>query len=154
MPDLVVEPNSGSPLTSEEQAMLTAASSGDLTTLSGSFFRGTSLLVRDFTGCSALHLASQHGHTEVVRFILEHGSKVLLDLTNRETGDTALHKAASQKHHTVCRLLMDSGASLIKTNFKVRTSHTHLLILHHTHSQTTVEEARELRGTKELAFLP
>ena len=97
--------------------------------LSGSFFRGTSLLVRDSTGCSALHLASQHGHTEVVHFILEHGecvsvclcvcvcvccfllhpsnelvckllmfakmlalfvcfllgSKVLLDLTNRET---------------------------------------------------------------------
>ncbi|XP_064794485.1 diacylglycerol kinase iota isoform X3 [Oncorhynchus masou masou] len=121
MPDLVVEPNSGSPLTSEEQAMLMAASSGDLTTLSGSFFRGTSLLVRDSTGCSALHLASQHGHTEVVHFILEHGSKVLLDLTNRETGDTALHKAASQKHHAVCHLLIDSGASLIKTNFKGKT---------------------------------
>uniref|UniRef100_A0A8C7D9B7 Diacylglycerol kinase n=1 Tax=Oncorhynchus kisutch TaxID=8019 RepID=A0A8C7D9B7_ONCKI len=44
--------------------------------LSGSFFRGTSLLVRDSTGCSALHLASQHGHTEVVRFILEHGECV------------------------------------------------------------------------------
>uniref|UniRef100_A0A8C8GX13 Diacylglycerol kinase n=1 Tax=Oncorhynchus tshawytscha TaxID=74940 RepID=A0A8C8GX13_ONCTS len=51
MPDLVVEPNSG-------------------------FFRGTSLLVRDSTGCSALHLASQHGHTEVVHFILEHGECV------------------------------------------------------------------------------
>uniref|UniRef100_A0A8K9X8B4 Diacylglycerol kinase n=1 Tax=Oncorhynchus mykiss TaxID=8022 RepID=A0A8K9X8B4_ONCMY len=44
--------------------------------LSGSFFRGTSLLVRDSTGCSALHLASQHGHTEVVHFILEHGECV------------------------------------------------------------------------------
>uniref|UniRef100_A0A8C8FQ35 Diacylglycerol kinase n=1 Tax=Oncorhynchus tshawytscha TaxID=74940 RepID=A0A8C8FQ35_ONCTS len=46
------------------------------TELSGSFFRGTSLLVRDSTGCSALHLASQHGHTEVVHFILEHGECV------------------------------------------------------------------------------
>uniref|UniRef100_A0A4W5MFK7 Diacylglycerol kinase n=1 Tax=Hucho hucho TaxID=62062 RepID=A0A4W5MFK7_9TELE len=103
--------------------------------LSGSFFRGTSLLVRDSNGCSALHLASQHGHTEVVRFILEHGSKVLLDLTNRETGDTALHKAASRKHHAVCRLLMDSGASLIKTNFK---------------GKTPVEQARDA-GDQELA---
>uniref|UniRef100_A0A674EEC4 Diacylglycerol kinase n=1 Tax=Salmo trutta TaxID=8032 RepID=A0A674EEC4_SALTR len=99
MPDLVVEPNSG-------------------------FFRGTSLLVRDSTGCSALHLASQHGHTEVVRFILEHGE-----------GDTALHKAASQKHHAVCHLLMDSGASLIKTNFK---------------GKTPVEQARNA-GDQELA---
>uniref|UniRef100_A0A8C7IFK5 Diacylglycerol kinase n=1 Tax=Oncorhynchus kisutch TaxID=8019 RepID=A0A8C7IFK5_ONCKI len=47
-----------------------------LSQLSGSFFRGTSLLVRDSTGCSALHLASQHGHTEVVHFILEHGECV------------------------------------------------------------------------------
>uniref|UniRef100_A0AAZ3PEU7 Diacylglycerol kinase n=1 Tax=Oncorhynchus tshawytscha TaxID=74940 RepID=A0AAZ3PEU7_ONCTS len=99
MPDLVVEPNSG-------------------------FFRGTSLLVRDSTGCSALHLASQHGHTEVVHFILEHGE-----------GDTALHKAASQKHHAVCHLLMDSGASLIKTNFK---------------GKTPVEQARNA-GDQELA---
>uniref|UniRef100_A0A8C7DH42 Diacylglycerol kinase n=1 Tax=Oncorhynchus kisutch TaxID=8019 RepID=A0A8C7DH42_ONCKI len=149
MPDLVVEPNSGvavlfiylflwyrSPLTSEEQDVsLIAVFFLSLFQLSGSFFRGTSLLVRDSTGCSALHLASQHGHTEVVRFILEHGSKVLLDLTNRETGDTALHKAASQKHHAVCRLLMDSGASLIKTNFK---------------GKTPVEQARDA-GDQELA---
>uniref|UniRef100_A0A673ZZW9 Diacylglycerol kinase n=1 Tax=Salmo trutta TaxID=8032 RepID=A0A673ZZW9_SALTR len=91
--------------------------------LSGSFFRGTSLLVRDSTGCSALHLASQHGHTEVVRFILEHGEY------------TALHKAASRKHHAVCHLLMDSGASLIKTNFK---------------GKTPVEQARDA-GDQELA---
>uniref|UniRef100_A0A8C7IJT2 Diacylglycerol kinase n=1 Tax=Oncorhynchus kisutch TaxID=8019 RepID=A0A8C7IJT2_ONCKI len=99
-----------------------------LSQLSGSFFRGTSLLVRDSTGCSALHLASQHGHTEVVHFILEHGECV-------SVGDTALHKAASQKHHAVCHLLMDSGASLIKTNFK---------------GKTPVEQARNA-GDQELA---
>uniref|UniRef100_A0A4W5MJW5 Diacylglycerol kinase n=1 Tax=Hucho hucho TaxID=62062 RepID=A0A4W5MJW5_9TELE len=60
-------------------------------------------------------------------------------------GDTALHKAASRKHHAVCRLLMDSGASLIKTNFKVRTSHTHTQSTHtrtvhtqYTHRHTLV----------------
>uniref|UniRef100_A0A6Q2XP97 Diacylglycerol kinase n=1 Tax=Esox lucius TaxID=8010 RepID=A0A6Q2XP97_ESOLU len=95
MPDLVVEPSSGLINVFVSQ-------------LSGSFFRGTSLLVRDSRGCSALHLASQHGHIEVVRFILEHG-------------DTALHKAASEKHHAVCHLLIDSGASLIKTNFQGKT---------------------------------
>lgn len=41
--------------------------------LSGSCGGGVSLLVRDSMGCTALHLAAQHGHTEVVGFILEHG---------------------------------------------------------------------------------
>uniref|UniRef100_A0A6Q2YP98 Diacylglycerol kinase n=1 Tax=Esox lucius TaxID=8010 RepID=A0A6Q2YP98_ESOLU len=105
MPDLVVEPSSGLINVFVSQ-------------LSGSFFRGTSLLVRDSRGCSALHLASQHGHIEVVRFILEHGVCVCGCMW---IGDTALHKAASEKHHAVCHLLIDSGASLIKTNFQGKT---------------------------------
>uniref|UniRef100_A0AAZ3RWF9 Diacylglycerol kinase n=1 Tax=Oncorhynchus tshawytscha TaxID=74940 RepID=A0AAZ3RWF9_ONCTS len=101
MPDLVVEPNSGylDRLPSKHLTVLLEIAQKpfpdiicttevdtdvsliavfflSLFQLSGSFFRGTSLLVRDSTGCSALHLASQHGHTEVVRFILEHGECV------------------------------------------------------------------------------
>lgn len=41
--------------------------------VSGSCTSGVSLLVRDSMGCNALHLAAQHGHTEIVSFILEHG---------------------------------------------------------------------------------
>uniref|UniRef100_UPI0037E88334 diacylglycerol kinase iota isoform X2 n=1 Tax=Semicossyphus pulcher TaxID=241346 RepID=UPI0037E88334 len=124
MPDLVVEPTAGTPLTSEEQALLKAASTGDLSTLSECVRRGVSLLVRDSGGCSALHIAAQNGHTEVVSYILQQGSKVLLDLTDREKcvgGETALHKAASEKQHAVCRLLVEAGASLQKTNFQGKT---------------------------------
>ncbi|KAG7456009.1 hypothetical protein MATL_G00247230 [Megalops atlanticus] len=121
MPDLVVEPSTGTPLTTEEQALLTAASCGDLTTFSSSWGRGVSLLVRNSGGCSVLHLAAQQGHAEVVSFILEHTSKLILDLTDSEAGDTALHKAASQRQHAVCRLLVDTGASLSKTNFQGKT---------------------------------
>ncbi|XP_067110176.1 LOW QUALITY PROTEIN: diacylglycerol kinase iota [Osmerus mordax] len=121
MPDLVVEPSSGVTLTTEEQALLSAASSGDLPTLSGCLGRGASLLVRDSQGCSALHLASHRGHTGMVSFILEHGSKLVLDLTDRERGDTALHKATSEKQHAVCRLLVEAGATLNKTNFQGKT---------------------------------
>ncbi|KAM9845577.1 diacylglycerol kinase iota [Aulostomus maculatus] len=120
MPDLVVEPT-GAPLTSEEQVLLTAASSGDLSMVSECVHRGVSLLVRDSGGCSALHKAAQNGHTDLVSFILQQGSKVLLDLTDREKGDTALHKAASEKQHAVCRLLVEAGASTEKTNFQGRT---------------------------------
>ncbi|XP_078797952.1 diacylglycerol kinase iota isoform X9 [Oryzias latipes] len=86
MPDLVVEPASETNLTTDEQALLTAAVSGDLPTLSECVQRGVSLLVRDAEGCSALHIAAQNGHTDLVRYILQQGSKVLLDLTDREKG--------------------------------------------------------------------
>ncbi|MED6265778.1 hypothetical protein CHARACLAT_028909, partial [Characodon lateralis] len=105
------------PLTPDEQALLTAASTGDLLLLRNSVRRGVSLLVRDSGGCSALHLAAQNGHTDLVSFILQQGSKVLLDLTDTDKGETALHKAASQKRHVVCRMLLEAGASLEKTNF-------------------------------------
>ncbi|XP_051543780.1 diacylglycerol kinase iota-like isoform X6 [Myxocyprinus asiaticus] len=121
MPDVVVEPSSSIPLTSEEQALLSAAIKGDLKTVSSSCSIGVSLLVRDSTGCTALHLSAQHGHSELVSFILEHGSKLMLDLTEKETGDTALHKAASQQHKEVCRLLLEAGASLNKTNILGKT---------------------------------
>ncbi|XP_024140599.1 diacylglycerol kinase iota isoform X1 [Oryzias melastigma] len=121
MPDLVVEPAAETSLTADEQALLTAAVSGDLPTLSECVQRGVSLLVRDAEGCSALHIAAQNGHTDLVRYILQQGSKVLLDLTDREKGDTALHKAASEKQHAVCRLLVEAGASLEKTNFQGKT---------------------------------
>lgn len=35
--------------------------------------RGVSLLVRDSGGCSALHIAAQKGHAELVSFILQQG---------------------------------------------------------------------------------
>ncbi|CAK6949960.1 diacylglycerol kinase iota [Scomber scombrus] len=122
MPDLVVEPAAGAPLTPEEQALLTAASCGDLSMMTECVRRGVSLLVRDSGGCSALHKAAHNGHTEVVSYILQQGSKVLLDLADREKGDTALHKAASEKKHSVCRLLVEAGASLDKTNFQGKTA--------------------------------
>ncbi|KAF7649024.1 hypothetical protein LDENG_00148280 [Lucifuga dentata] len=86
---------------------------------------GVSLLVRDSGGCSALHISAQNGHAELVSYILQQGSKVLLDLTDREKGDTALHKAASEKQHTICRLLVEAGASLEKTNFQGKTPVDH-----------------------------
>uniref|UniRef100_A0A3P9J0B2 Diacylglycerol kinase n=1 Tax=Oryzias latipes TaxID=8090 RepID=A0A3P9J0B2_ORYLA len=77
MPDLVVEPAAETNLTTDEQALLTAAVSGDLPTLSECLQRGVSLLVRDAEGCSALHIAAQNGHTDLVRYILQQGEKWL-----------------------------------------------------------------------------
>ncbi|XP_075886033.1 diacylglycerol kinase iota isoform X2 [Nelusetta ayraudi] len=122
MPDLVVEPAAGTPLTADEQALLVAAATGDLTTLSEFVQHGVSLLVRDGGGRSALHAAAHNGQTAVVSYILQQGSKVLLDLSDKENGETALHKAAAEKHAAVCRLLVEAGASADKTNFQGKTA--------------------------------
>uniref|UniRef100_A0A8C2ZMA0 Diacylglycerol kinase n=1 Tax=Cyclopterus lumpus TaxID=8103 RepID=A0A8C2ZMA0_CYCLU len=110
MPDLVVEPTTGY--------------------VSRDTYNILFLLVRDSRGCSALHIAAQNGHEDLVGFILQQG-----------VGDTALHKAASQKQHAVCRLLVKAGASLEKTNFQVNThtrthTHAHAHTRTHTHTHT------------------
>uniref|UniRef100_A0A3P9AU54 Diacylglycerol kinase n=1 Tax=Maylandia zebra TaxID=106582 RepID=A0A3P9AU54_9CICH len=109
MPDLVVEPTAGILVDVEN---LEIVSSCRPLQLSQCVDRGVNLLVRDSGGCSALHLAAQSGHADLVRYILQQGEKV---------GDTALHKAASGKQHAVCRLLVEGGASLEKTNFQGKT---------------------------------
>ena len=38
--------------------------------------RGVSLLVRNSGGCSALHIAAQNGHAELVSYILQQGESV------------------------------------------------------------------------------
>uniref|UniRef100_A0A3Q2GKP5 Diacylglycerol kinase n=1 Tax=Cyprinodon variegatus TaxID=28743 RepID=A0A3Q2GKP5_CYPVA len=111
MPDLVVEPK-----ISQVTKNLLCFFFSQLT---DSVRRGVSLLVRDSRGCSALHLAAQKGHRDLVSFILQQGEQ--LDSMD-SMGETALHKAASEKQHAVCRMLVEAGASLEKTNFQGKTA--------------------------------
>uniref|UniRef100_A0A3Q2FXJ5 Diacylglycerol kinase n=1 Tax=Cyprinodon variegatus TaxID=28743 RepID=A0A3Q2FXJ5_CYPVA len=121
MPDLVVEPATGfiyylSEKISQVTKNLLCFFFSQLT---DSVRRGVSLLVRDSRGCSALHLAAQKGHRDLVSFILQQGEQ--LDSMD-SMGETALHKAASEKQHAVCRMLVEAGASLEKTNFQGKTA--------------------------------
>jgi ankyrin repeat protein len=61
-------------------------------------------------GWTGLHGAAQHGHTEVVRLLLEHGA----DPNAREPGDHTypLHWAAAQGHIEIVRSLLDAGADV------------------------------------------
>uniref|UniRef100_A0A4W4H1I2 Diacylglycerol kinase n=1 Tax=Electrophorus electricus TaxID=8005 RepID=A0A4W4H1I2_ELEEL len=70
---------------------------------------GLGLFVRDAAGCSALHLASQNGHAEVVSFILQHGESrnLMCSVLHRgktpkdcaqEAGDSDLASYLEQQH--------------------------------------------------------
>jgi ankyrin repeat protein len=64
-------------------------------------------------GMSALHLASKHGHAELVRVLLD--AKATPDLRSSEpqhSGWTALHYAAEAGHLEAMRLLIDGGADV------------------------------------------
>jgi ankyrin repeat protein/glyoxalase/bleomycin resistance protein/dioxygenase superfamily protein len=61
-------------------------------------------------GWMGLHTASQHGHLDAVRFLLQHGA----DPNAREAGDNTypLHWAAASRHIEVVRALLDAGGDV------------------------------------------
>uniref|UniRef100_A0A3Q3W9X6 Diacylglycerol kinase n=1 Tax=Mola mola TaxID=94237 RepID=A0A3Q3W9X6_MOLML len=98
MPDLVVEPTAGYVRRhTHRRESLTSSSK----------IKSTLLLVRDSGGCSALHIAAQNGHADVVSYMLQQAS-----LTT---------EVNNHLHHAMCRLLVEAGASLEKTNFQGKT---------------------------------
>uniref|UniRef100_A0A8C9YR70 Diacylglycerol kinase n=1 Tax=Sander lucioperca TaxID=283035 RepID=A0A8C9YR70_SANLU len=130
MPDLVVEPTAGYVNRYRRHTFFLKTLSNEVTfsllfknpnlhhffclcrclQLSECMRRGVSLLIRDSAGCSALHIAAQDGHTDLVSFILQQGETV------HDVGETALHKAASEKQHAVCRLLVEAGAACLSVS--------------------------------------
>ena len=63
---------------------------------------------RDGIGASAYHLACEHGHVAVVRYLVE---QTPLDINAQNSvGNTALHRAARRGHYDVCWALLMYGA--------------------------------------------
>jgi ankyrin repeat protein len=73
---------------------------------------------------SALWIASQEGHTELVRLLLVLGADV--DARDPEDGRTALFQASQEGHGDIVRLLLDYGARVNVTS--TRTGATPLFI--------------------------
>ena len=76
--------------------------------------------LRNKEGKTALHLASMHGHTEIVTEILLHGAKVDIE-TDRDAnyedyreddGKTALHLASENGHAEIVAILLQNGADV------------------------------------------
>jgi ankyrin repeat protein len=63
----------------------------------------------DHGGKTLLHVASEHGHVEIVTLLLERGAEIM---GRADGGLTALHLAAGNGHRRVAELLLENGAEL------------------------------------------
>ncbi|KAG5327343.1 DGK2 kinase, partial [Pseudoatta argentina] len=108
--------------------ILRAAKIGDLPTLKQLHQKGYSLLSIDETGQTALHLASRHGHKDIVRYLIACAPSTILNMIDNDKGQTALHKAAQNKRRSICCMLVAGGASLMVKDRHGNTPHQLALI--------------------------
>jgi ankyrin repeat protein len=82
---------------------------------------------------SALHVAANHGHLEIVKLLLDAGADI-----NRKSksGETPLHLAVTKNHIDVVKCLLVRGADYSITNFHKRGTYT----IRHTPRDVAVEE--------------
>jgi len=76
-------------------------------------------IVDNYTGQTALMIASRHGHVEVVSYLLDHGADInitdasLINYFGDQHGVAALHHACANGHLRVVELLVSRGANPI-----------------------------------------
>jgi serine/threonine-protein phosphatase 6 regulatory ankyrin repeat subunit B len=63
---------------------------------------------QDQSGWTPLHDASQRGHLDLARFLVEHGANIT---AQDQSGSTPLHQASQYGHLDVARFLAERGAS-------------------------------------------
>lgn len=81
--------------------------------------QGAQVNTRDHCGWSPLHEACNHGHTDVVEVLLEHGAIVNDPGGDHCDGITPLHDAAVNGQVKVVQLLLDHGADTSIVDKKV-----------------------------------
>jgi len=97
--------------------------------------RGVSVNTKISHDITALHLACERGHVNVVQVLLDNGcSPAPAELFNL---DTPLHYAAASDHDAICKLLVDSGVDI---NIQNRTGDTplHIAVANDRSSSTTM----------------
>jgi ankyrin repeat protein len=85
------------------EQLLTAAKAGESEAISRILDSDSSLVdTRDHNGWTLLCHAALHGHTALVRLLIERGADVRLN--------QPIHYAGQRGHKEICRLLVDAGA--------------------------------------------
>ncbi|KAI2490607.1 serine/threonine kinase [Fragilaria crotonensis] len=93
------------PLSDNDVALFFNAYDGNLNKVRALLLDGANVNAQDSYGATALYIASQNGHLEVVRELLQHDN-VDVNLQCTDDGATALYMASQQGHLEVVRELL------------------------------------------------
>ncbi|XP_050427698.1 eye-specific diacylglycerol kinase-like isoform X2 [Adelges cooleyi] len=94
------------------EKIIDAAKTGNLNMLRNLFEMGYSLMSTDKDGQTALHVASQRGDSNLVRYILANAPSNIVSVKDNQEGQTALHVAVKNGERKICYLLVSAGAPL------------------------------------------
>jgi len=123
----VEQPSMAVPAAAEGRSLgndlLEAARTGDAAAVRALLQTGAEVNAARGDGITALHLAAEHGHAEVVRTLLDAGAA--LERGTRIGHYTPLHLAARGGHGEVVALLLDAGADPLAA-----TTNSHATALH------------------------
>lgn len=95
---------------SDRASLVLAAKDGNLPMVQSLLEKGVSPNVRDSEGVPALMWASEGGHIDIVKFLLDEGADVNAKRT--KDGTTVLMETAEEGHTDVVKLLLERGAKV------------------------------------------
>jgi ankyrin repeat protein len=106
-----------------EAQLIEAAGSGDLAAVRSALSQGADVNEAEGDGLTALHVAAEQGHAEIVELLLARGASA--SPTTRIGSYTPLHLAAMGGHAEVAEVLLDAGgnANAVTTNSGVTPLH-------------------------------
>uniref|UniRef100_F6W3X7 Uncharacterized protein n=4 Tax=Ciona intestinalis TaxID=7719 RepID=F6W3X7_CIOIN len=94
-----------------ETGLHQACIGGDLKRVQLLIKQGHQVNPRDFCGWTPLHEASNHGHEDIVEYLLQHGAHIN-DLGGEGCGNlTPIHDAANNGHFNVVEILLNHNAN-------------------------------------------
>ena len=100
------------------QEIINHAKKGDMTSVRILINAGINVNSKDEFGNTPLHMASYHGHTEIIKMLL--GAKAELNSQTKE-GNTPLHMALYKGHIEVVKILLEAGSDIDNVNIKGKT---------------------------------
>ena len=96
-----------------KNTLIAASMQGDVRKVRELLASGAEVDKRNAEGHSAIHLAAEAGHAEVIRVLLsEAGAAINRVATGQHDGVTALHLAASEVQHEAVSVLLEGGADV------------------------------------------
>ena len=115
------EAMAGASMEDNQLELKMAATNGDAVKLSRILPTGVDLEVAGADGHTALYLAANSGHAELVKMLADAGANVSPVAAN--TSFTPLHAAAQLGHVEVVIVLVEAGADVAAANKKGKTAH-------------------------------